>query len=304
MHDIIIIGAGPAGLTAALYALRAGKSVLVLEKSTFGGQMTFSPKIENYPGFLAASGNEIADRLVDQVLTQGAELELEEVLAVHADGVVKTVETDCGVHEARSVIIASGAKHRLLGVPGEEGLVGNGISFCAVCDGAFYRDRDVAVIGGGNSAAQEAILLAETSRSVTILQNLDALTCEGKLREALDAKENVRILYGTTVQRFLGESSLEGVVARNEKTGTESTLSFDGVFVAIGLAPENKPFEPIADLDKVGYILADETCRTKTPGIFVAGDCRTKAVRQITTAASDGAIAALSSCAYVDAVRE
>lgn len=302
MHDIIIIGAGPAGLTAALYALRAGKSVLVFEKSTFGGQMTFSPKIENYPGFLAASGNEIADKLVDQVLRQGAELELEEVLAVHTNGKIKTVETDCGTHEALGIIIASGAKHRLLGVPGEEGLVGNGISFCAVCDGAFYRDRNVAVIGGGNSAAQEALLLAEICRSVTVIQNLDTLTCEGKLRDALAAKENIQIHYGATVQRFLGESSLEGIVV--QKKETETILPFDGAFVAIGLAPKNKPFESLADLDKAGYIVADESCRTKTPGVFVAGDCRTKSVRQITTATADGAVSALAACEYVDAIRE
>ncbi len=302
MHDIIIIGAGPAGLTAAVYALRANKSVLILEKSSFGGQMTFSPKIENYPGFLSVSGTELADSLVEQALSQGAEVELEEVLSVSAnsDG-TKTVTTDCGEHTAKAIIFATGAKHRLLGVKGETELVGNGISFCAVCDGAFHAGKNVAVIGGGNSALQEAILLSEVCKSVTVIQNLDDFTGESRLAESLMAKENVSAIFGTVVTEFLSENGeLSGLIARNVKDGTETKMDFEGVFVAIGLAPDTKIAEGLAERDQWGYIVSDEKCLTMTDGIFVAGDCRTKGVRQIATAVADGATSALAAIAYLD----
>ena len=302
MYDIVIIGAGPAGLTAAIYALRAGKSVLVLEKNGFGGQMTFSPKIENYPGFLSASGNEIADLMVNQALTQGAEVELEEVTAItkKADGTF-TVTTDCGNREARAVIIATGAKHRLLGAKNETDYVGSGISFCAVCDGAFYAGKDVAVIGGGNSAMQEAILLSEVCKSVTMVQNLDFLTGEKKLAEALQAKENVKFIFGTVVDEFIGDGSeLEGIVVKKVADGSTQKLLFDGVFVAIGLAPDTGIAKDLTALDGYGYIVSGEDCLTDTKGVFVAGDCRTKKTRQVATAISDGAIAALAAVAFVE----
>ena len=301
MHDIIIIGAGPAGLTAAVYALRANKSVLVLEKSSFGGQMTFSPKIENFPGSLSVSGNELADRMVEQALAQGADIELEE-----AEKIEKTAEggfrvtTDSGEHFCRAVIIATGAKHRLLGVKGEADYIGNGISFCAVCDGAFYAGKNVAVIGGGNSAMQEAILLSELCKSVTVIQNLDFLTGEKRLSDALTAKENVKVVYGTVVREFFGGDEIEGVVTARVADGKEETLRFDGVFLAIGLAPDTAIAEGHTETDKYGYILSDERCLTSEPGIFTAGDCRTKGVRQIATAIADGATAALAANAFVE----
>ncbi|MBE6677623.1 MAG: FAD-dependent oxidoreductase [Ruminococcaceae bacterium] len=297
MHDIIVIGAGPAGLTAALYALRGGKSVLVLEKGTFGGQVTYSPKIENYPGFVQMSGAEFADKLVEQVLNQGADIEMETVTGLSkADGAF-TVSTDCGEHKAKAVIIAVGVHHRRLGLEGEEELIGNGIGFCAVCDGAFYADGTVAVIGGGNSALQEALLLAETCRKVYVVQNLDFLTGEGKLADAVNAKDNIEVIYGATVDSLIAEDALKGIVL-NVK-GEKQELMLDGMFIAIGLVPKNEIFEGITAL-KDGYIAADESCVTDMAGVFVAGDCRTKSVRQITTATADGATAALAACRYLD----
>lgn len=300
MYDIIIIGAGPAGLTAALYALRANKTVLLLEKASFGGQMTFSPKIENYPGYEEISGNELADKLFEQVLAQGADFELEEVVSLKDNGSTKTVVTDSGEHESKAVIIATGAKHRLLGVKGEEDFVGNGISFCAVCDGAFYENKEVIVIGGGNSALQEAILLSDLCKKITVVQNLADFTGEKKLVEILKSKSNVDFIFNTVVKEFTGDDELEGAVIENTETGEEKEITFDGAFVAIGLAPDNKAFEKVAELDKFGYVASDEACLTKTAGVFTAGDCRTKHIRQITTAAADGAVAALAACDYID----
>lgn len=300
MHDIIIIGAGPAGLTAAVYALRAGKSVLVLEKNGFGGQMTFSPKIENFPGFVSISGNELADAMVEQAIAQGAELELEEVLEVKKSDGAFEISTDCGSHSAKAVIIASGAKHRLLGVKGETDYIGNGISFCAVCDGAFYAGKEVAVIGGGNSALQETLLLSEVCSSVTVIQNLDFFTGEEKLVDSLKQRSNVKIILGHTVSEFIGDDELTGCIIKSERDGSEQKLDFAGVFVAIGLAPDTQAFGDIATLDKWGYVVSDESCTTGESGLFVAGDCRVKKVRQIATAVSDGAAAALAAVAYIE----
>ena len=214
MYDIIIIGGGPAGLTAALYARRANKSVLVIEKGSFGGQITYSPKVENIPGFLSLSGNEFAEKLVEQVLEQGADVECAEVLGI-VNGEIKTVKTDGGDFEGRAVIIATGAKHRLLGLPREEEFVGEGISFCAVCDGAFYSGKTVAVIGGGNSALQEALLLSDLAAKVYLVQNLDYLTGEEKLQEQLKAKEKVEIILGTVVDSLVGDSELSAIKVKN-----------------------------------------------------------------------------------------
>ena len=298
MVDILIVGSGPAGLTAALYGRRANKSVLVLEKNGFGGQITFSPKIENYPAFKEISGNELADQLLDQAMAQGAEVDLDEVVAIGREGDVFTVVTENGVHEAKTVILATGAKHRLLGVPGETDFVGNGISFCAVCDGAFYAGKEVVVVGGGNSALQEAILLSDLCTKVTVVQNLPTFTGEGKLVEQLLKKDNVTAILGATVKEFRGAGELDTVVI--ETADGVQELKTDGVFVAIGLAPENGPFADWIDLDAGGYADADESCLTKTEGLFVAGDCRKKGVRQITTATADGATAALAACRYLD----
>ena len=298
MYDIIIIGGGPAGLTAAVYARRANKTVLVIEKSTFGGQITFSPKVENIPGFAQITGNEFAEKLVEQALGLEAEVECAEVLSVK-NGDIQTVVTDSGEFQCKALIIATGAKHRMLGLEREEQMVGNGISFCAVCDGAFYEGKTVAVIGGGNSALQEALLLAETSKKVYVVQNLDFFTGEQKLVEQLKTKNNVEIILGTVVEGLVGDNELTAInlcrVADNEK----STLKIDGMFVAIGLIPQNEAFADLIKLNQFGYAEADETCVTTAEGVFVAGDCRSKAIRQVATAAADGAVAALAACNYI-----
>lgn len=298
MYDIVIIGGGPAGLTAALYARRQGKTALVIEKNSFGGQTVFSPKIENYPGYAEMSGTEFSDRLVDQVISQGAELTVEEVLSIR-DGQTKTVVTDSGEYTCRSIIIATGARHRLLGIEREENFIGNGISFCAVCDGAFYKGKHVLLIGGGNSALVEANLLAETVASLTIVQNLPVLTGEQALASEVTAHENVRVIYNSVVKEIVGRDTFDGVVIENTATGENVKLHADGMFVAIGLVPDTGAFGNTVTLDANGYIDADERCLTNRGGIFVAGDCRAKQIRQITTACADGAVAALAACKYV-----
>lgn len=302
MYDIIIVGAGPAGLTAALYALRADKTVLVLEKGTFGGQITYSPQIENYPGFAKMSGNEFAEKLIDQVINQGAEIEMETVTEIRDNGESKTVVTEEGEHEAKAVIIATGVKHRQTGLPNENELVGAGISYCAVCDGAFFKGQTVAVLGGGNSALQEAVLLSESCEKVYVVQNLDFFTGEAKLVEKLKTKANVEFIMGTVIKELHGESELEGLTLKKEADGSESYLKVNGLFVAIGLVPNNQAFADIAGLNEWGYIDSDESCITKTAGVFTAGDCRSKQIRQITTATADGSVAALAACRYIDSL--
>ena len=302
MHDIVIVGGGPAGLTAAIYGLRAGKSVLVIEKNGFGGQIAFSPKVENIPGTISISGAEFADKLTEQAMNLGADVELETVIRVE-NGDVKKVYTEEGnCFEAGAVILAVGVKHRILGLPGEEELVGNGLSFCAVCDGAFYAGQDIAMIGGGNSALQEALLLSEVCNKVTIVQNLAFFTGEKKLADALAAKDNVEVLFSTVVAEYLSENgTLTGLRVRNEN-GDERVLKLDGAFLAVGLAPENDAFASLAELNDWGYFASGEDCTTQTPGIFVAGDCRSKSIRQVTTAAGDGAVAAMAACRYLDSL--
>lgn len=303
MYDIIVIGAGPAGLTAAIYAARAGKSVLILEKETFGGQITHSPKVENYPGFCEMSGNQFAERLIDQALLHGCEIELERVVSLKVDGNVKTVTTESEKSfESSAVIIASGSKHRHLGLEREDYFVGNGISYCAVCDGAFYEGKNVAIIGGGNTALQEAVMLSDICESVTLIQNLPFLTGEETLIEKLYLRDNVSFIFGSVVTSFIGEKNLEGLEIKKSATGAVSRLYVDGVFVAIGQEPENKPFADLIALNDNGYIIADESCDVGIPGVYVAGDCRTKAVRQIVTATGDGAVAAVNACRYIDSL--
>jgi len=298
MYDIIIIGGGPAGLTAAIYGRRAGKSVLVIEKDTFGGQITSSPKVENIPGFTEITGSEFGEKLVEQAMAQDAEVECAEVLRIE-DGEVKRVVTDYGEFEGRTVIIATGTKHRLLGLDGEEELVGEGISFCAVCDGAFCEGQTVAVVGGGNSALQEALMLSELAAKVYVIQNLDHFTGEPKLAEKLTSKENVEIRLGTVLTAYVGDGTIEGIRVRSDD-GSEDEIKVDGVFLAVGLIPQNGAFDGTVELDGRGYIVAGEDCKTSTSGIFAAGDCRTKFIRQVTTATADGTNAALAACDYVD----
>ena len=303
MYDLIVVGGGPAGLAAAIYARRANKSVLIIEKNAFGGQITFSPKVENYPAFETISGSELADKMVSQVLSQGADVEIETVCAIRDCEGHKEVETEEGnTYEALTVIVANGAKHRHLGLPNEEKFIGEGISFCAVCDGAFYKNKTVALIGGGNSALQEAILLSETCKKVYVVQNLDFLTGESRLQEILAKRGNVEVILGTVVCEIADTPEFSAITLERTADGSKSTLELDGMFVAIGLVPENDAFANVATLTENGYFDAGEACTTKTPGIFVAGDCRSKSVRQVATAISDGAIAAIAACRYIDAL--
>ena len=301
LYDILIIGGGPAGLTAATYARRAGKSVLVIEKNAFGGQITWSPKVENFPGYLSLSGTELGDKLLEQAMEQGAEAELEEVVSVSvgADG-VKTVQCESGAQfQGRALIIAVGAKPRMLGLAREEALVGNGVCFCAVCDGAFYAGQDVAVCGGGNAALQDALLLSEKCRRVTLIHRRDSFRGEQKLVEALEKRDNVDFIMSTRVTGLLGDNELSGLTL--SQSGEERTLPVTGLFVAVGHRPDNAVFAGLLDLDEAGYAAAGEDCLTKSAGVFVAGDCRAKGVRQLTTAAADGSVAALAACRYLDA---
>ena len=305
MYDITVIGAGPAGLTAALYARRAEKSVLLIEKSTFGGQITHSPRVENYPGFLAMSGNEFAEKLLEQVSTHGADLEFDEVTAVEKNENGFTVVTSSSSFETKSVIIATGSKHRTLGIDREEDFVGEGVSYCAVCDGAFYKGKTVAIIGGGNTALQEAVLLSEGCKKVYLVQNLPYLTGEGALQASVAKRENVEVILSSVVTELIGDTELSGISIINTESGEESKLELDGIFVAIGQMPENEPFAELVELNDYGYVKAGEDCmpNTKYEGVFVAGDCRTKSVRQVTTASADGAVAALAACRYVDSLK-
>ncbi len=301
MYDIIIIGAGPAGLTAAIYARRANKSVLLLEKGAFGGQITFSPKVENYPGFSSLSGTELADHFVEQALSLGADVEIETVTGIEDKGACKQVLTEDGnCYEGKAVILATGARHRHLGLPNEDIHIGEGISFCAVCDGAFYKDKTVALVGGGNSALQEAILLSEGCKRVYVVQNLDYLTGEKSLQETVAKRDNVEVLLGTVVEALPAATPLQSITLRRVADDHVYDLAVDGVFVAIGLEPQNGAFTNVAALDERGYVDAGEDCLTRTDGVFVAGDCRRKAVRQVTTATGEGAVAALFACRYID----
>ncbi len=298
IYDIIIVGAGPAGLTAAIYALRSNKKVLVLEKETIGGQMSSSPLIENYPGFLSISGSELANNLYSQVIELGGKVELEEVLSIEF-GEVKTVTTDMGKYETKSIIFATGAKYRRLGLEKEEEFIGNGISFCVACDGAFYKDKTVAVIGGGNSAVINAITLSDICKKVYVVQNLDKLSAEASLINKLNAKENAEVIYNATVQELIGDNNLSAISIVVNKT-EKRELAIDGIFVSIGLLPQNDFIKDDITLDEHGYIKSDTECTTNLEGVFVAGDCRTKNVRQITTATADGSIAAINAVKYLN----
>jgi len=299
MYDIIIVGGGPAGLTAATYARRAGKSVLVIEKNAFGGQITWSPRVENFPSVVSISGAELGDRLLEQAMEQGAEVELEEVCGVRLDGDVKTLICESGAEfKARALIIATGAKPRMLGLPREEELVGSGVCFCAVCDGAFYKGRDVAVNGGGNSALQDAVLLSEKCSKVYLIHRRDSFRGEAALVEVLRNKSNVEFVLNASITALEGEGELTGITVTQD--GKERHIPVEGLFVAIGHAPDNGIFSELMELDRAGYAASGENCLTRTPGVFVAGDCRAKSVHQLTTAVADGSVAALAACSWLD----
>ena len=297
MYDIIVVGAGTAGMTAAIYALRAGKSVLLLEKGSCGGQIINTPAIDNYPGLPGISGYEYAEKLRQQVLSLGVALRYEEVTAVRTAGEEKQVETTKDVYTCRAVILATGARNRHLGLPQETKLVGRGLSYCAACDGMFFRKQTVAVVGGGNTALEDALYLANLCAKVYLIHRREGFRGEPGLLARVRQRENIELILNTVVTALESDAQgLTGLRLRNTKSNTESGLNVQGLFVAIGQVPDNAAFSDLVELDAQGYIAASEDCCTGTPGIFTAGDCRTKAVRQLTTAAADGAVAGLAAC--------
>lgn len=299
IYDMIIVGAGTAGLSAAIYGARAGKSVLVLEANTYGGQIVRSPEVENYPGIAHISGYEFAQNLYDQAVNLGAAVEFENVVEIRADGREKYVVTEDNEYTALSVILATGAVNRPLGVDGEDDFVGAGISYCATCDGAFFKGKDVAVVGGGSTALEDALFLSAYCRKVYLIHRRDAFRGEQKYVDNLKTKDNIEFVLNSQVTALKGNDFLEAVDVKNKVSGETVTLPVSGLFVAIGQMPQNGPFAGLINLDDGGYIAAGEDCRTNVEGIFTAGDCRTKTVRQLTTAASDGAAAALAACEYL-----
>lgn len=296
MKDVIIIGAGTAGLTAAIYALRAGKSVLVLEQGNYGGQIINTPKVENYPGIEQISGYEFASGLFRQAEKLGMEYRSEKVtnIRLEADTAHKIVETTQGSYCTKALILASGAKNRPLGLEKESEYVGKGISYCATCDGMFFRGKKVAVVGGGNTALEDAAFLSNYCEKVYLIHRRETFRGEQRLVDELRGRENVEFLLNKTVQALEGVQTLQAVTLYDKISGDESRLEISGLFVAIGQAPETEVFAGLIERDGNGYILAGEDCRTNVEGIFAAGDCRSKTVRQLTTAAADGAVAALA----------
>ena len=293
MTDVIVVGGGPAGLTAGLYLARAGRSVLVLEESTPGGQINFSPLVENYPGLPQVAGSELGDTLAQQAQDLGAQLEYESVTGVTPleDGF--QVDTDCGSHTCKGLILATGVRHRPLGLPGEEDLVGQGISYCAVCDGPFCKGKPVAVVGGGDTALQDALFLAQLCPQVTLIHRRDQFRGAQRLVDQVLACTNIQCLMDSTVEALdQTDGQFTGIQVKNKVTGETTPLEVDNLFVAVGQQPQNQLFADLVELDEAGYIRSSD-CRTSRPGVYAAGDCRTKSVRQLTTAVSDGTVAAL-----------
>ena len=303
MYDIIVIGAGAAGMTAALYARRNGKSVLVLESESLGGQIATSPKLENFPSIKAMSGEEFADNLFNQISDHGAEVEIEKVVGLTKDeNKIFHVKTEYNEYEAKSVIIAAGVKHKQLKTKsGRDDLVGHGVYYCAICDGAFYKGKEVAVIGDANTALQYALLLSGYCKKVYVYTLFDKFFGDKSLVTALRAKDNIEVCPNTSVTDFLGDTELTAIEYK-DADGNIRTHEIPAVFVAIGQVPDNKAFGELVDLDKDGYIVSDENCRTKTEGLFVAGDCRTKPVRQVVTAVADGGVAATNATVYLESL--
>lgn len=298
MFDIIIVGAGPAGLTAAIYAQRAGRKALVFEAGSYGGQIIKAAKVENYPGLKSVSGFELAQTLYDQATALGAEIRLERVIRVADGGSVKTVTTDSGEYQAKAVILATGAKNRPLGLENEKALTGKGVSYCATCDGMFFRGKSVVVAGGERTAVLDALFLADICENVYVVYKGSELGVQGVDADRLSQKSNVELMLGSRVTKLIDEGGRLSGIEVTSQDGVR-TLDVQGLFVAVGNAPDNSGYADVAKLDDKGYFSSDESCLTVTPGIFVAGDCRAKKIRQLTTAAADGTTAALAACSYL-----
>ena len=299
MYDLIIVGAGTAGLSAAIYGVRAGKCVLLLEEKVYGGQIISASAVENYPGIPKVSGYEFAEELHRQATELGAELKYEKVREIRKHSGFMTVKTGRGAYDCRAVILATGAKNRQLQVEREKELTGAGVSYCATCDGAFCKGKNAAVVGGGNTALEDAVFLSGYCQKVYLIHRRKEFRGEERLIQTLRGKENVELVLESQVVRLNGERHLESVVVRNDRTGKERELSVAALFIAIGQVPDNRAFADLVSLDAYGYIEAGEDCRTSSEGIFAAGDCRTKTVRQLATAAADGAAAAVAACSYI-----
>lgn len=296
MFDVIIIGGGPAGLTAGIYTTRAGLKTLVLEKEVIGGQIASSPKVENYPGFISISGAELANHLFEQVTNLGADFEIEEVKEIK-DGKVKEVITDENTYQTKTIIIATGAKYRLLNLPKENQFIGKGIHFCTTCDGAFYKGKTVAIIGGANTAVTNAIYMADIAEKVYLIYRKGELRCDELLKEELQKKANVEVIYNANVKELKGDSHLNGIVLDNK-----AEIKLDGIFVSIGMDAETSVVKKIISLNDSNYILADNG-KTNKEGIYAAGDCTLKEVKQLTTAVSDGTIAATNVINYLKTLK-
>ena len=299
MTDVFIIGAGTAGLSAAIYAVRAGKSVIVAESGTYGGQIINTPDIENYPGIAHISGYEFATSLYSQAADLGVRVIFEKVLEIAGDSPFH-ITTDRQNYEAKTIIIATGAKNRHLGLENEERLTGRGISFCATCDGMFFKGKDVAVNGGGNTALADALYLAGICRHVTLIHRRNAFRGDKADLDKLNKCDNVTFMLDSTVTSLTGKDHLESIGVTNVQTGQTAQVPVSALFVAIGQEPDNQAFRNLVELDEKGYIRAGADCKTSHPGIYAAGDCRTTSLRQLTTAAADGAIAATAACTYID----
>ena len=299
-YDVIIIGGGAAGMTAALYSLRSGKSVLLLEKETIGGQISKSPRVENFPTIKEISGEELSSKLFDQIMDLGCEFELDTVLKVEKNENEFIVTGEYSTYNSKSVILATGLEHRKINIENEDELLGKGVSYCAVCDGAFYKDEDVCLIGDGNTALQYSILLSNYCKKVYVCTLFDKFFGDEVLVKKLKERENVEIIQNVSLTKFIGNEELEGLVFKNTKDDSLLELKVKGCFIAIGQIPNNENFSNLVDLDKNGYIIVNEDLETKTKGLFVAGDCRVKKVRQLTTAVSDGAMASVGAVSYID----
>ena len=302
MTDIIVIGAGTAGLSAAIYGMRSGLTVVVIEQMIYGGQIANTPDVENYPGIASISGFEFAQNIYNQAVALGAQVVYETPVAVELEGTVKRVITNQNTYEGRCVIIANGVERRKLGCDGEERLSGRGVSYCATCYGAFYRGKHVCIVGGGNTALEDALYLSNSCHTVHLIHRRDQFRASKVIVESVLSRENIQIHYDSVVQQIQGENTVESVEIKNKKTGESSVIPCQGIFIAVGLVAKNQLFSPAVAVDEGGYIKAGEDCKTNIPGVFAAGDTRTKSVRQLVTAAADGAVAAVEAANYIGEV--
>lgn len=300
MTDIIIIGAGPAGLTAAIYGLRYGLKVMVFDKGFYGGQVAISPEVENYPAIQKISGVDFSTNIYEQAISLGADIRFEEVENISLQGKVKSIKTKKNLYEAKTIIIANGAKRRKLGCDGEEKFSGKGVSYCATCDGALFRNKNVAIVGGGNTALEDALFLSNVCAKVYIIHRKDTFKAHKPLIDSVKSKNNIGIIYNSVVEKIEGTDIVSSIKIKNVTNNLVDNISINALFIAIGFEPDNSLFKDIINIDEAGYIISDETCTTNISGVYVAGDSRTKLLRQIVTATADGAVAAFQAANYIN----